>query len=78
MTNELILIKLKEEESAEIVSIQGGRMATKRLADLGLTPGTKIKILRKGLFGGPVEIEVRGSRLVLGRGIASKIVVKKI
>jgi len=74
---ELFLINLKPDEDAELISILGGQMVTKRLADLGLTPGTKIKVLRKASFFGPIEIEVRGSKLVLGRGIASKILVKK-
>jgi len=78
MINELNLIKLKEGEVAEIITIAGGQMATKRLADLGLILGTKIKVLRKAPLWGPVEIEVRGSRLVLGRGLASKILVKPI
>jgi len=74
---ELFLINLKPGEGAEIISILGGQMVTKRLSDLGLTPGTKIKVLRKAPFFGPIEIEARGSKLALGRGIASKILVEK-
>jgi len=74
---ELFLINIKSGEDAEIISILGGQMVNKRLSDLGLTPGTKIKVLRKAPFWGPIEIEVRGSKLVLGRGLASKILVKR-
>jgi len=74
---ELFLINLKPNEDAELISILGGQTINKRLADLGLTPGTRIKVLRKAPFFGPIEIEVRGSKLVLGRGVASKILVKK-
>ena len=76
MEQELFLIELEPDQTAEIVSIMGGMMAVKRLADLGLTEGTKIKVITKAPFSGPVKIEVRGSRLVLGRGLASKILVK--
>ena len=48
-------------------------MAVKRLADLGLTPGTEFKVLRKIKPYGPIELEVRGSNIALGRGIALKI-----
>jgi len=48
-------------------------MAAKRLADLGLTPGTEFQVLRKIHSYGPIEIEVRGSNIALGRGIALKI-----
>lgn len=70
------LIDIHDGESAVIVSVHGGRMLSKRLADLGLTTGTEIKVLRRTLFSGPIQVEVSGSRLVLGRGLASKILVQ--
>ncbi len=70
------LTDIKDGQTGIIVSILGGRKATKRLADLGLTTGTEIKVLRRTLFSGPVQIEVCGSKLVLGRGLASKIMVE--
>jgi len=72
---EFSLIQAKENEKLVVVSIMGGRMATKRLADMGLVPGTKIKILRKAIFG-PIEIEIESTKLVLGRGLAAKVFVK--
>lgn len=69
------LVDIDDGKSAIIISVNGGRMLTKRLADLGLTTGTEIKVLRRTLFAGPVQIEVSGSRLVLGRGLAAKILV---
>jgi ferrous iron transport protein A len=74
--DKISLIDVEDGQSAIIVSVHGGRMLSKRLADLGLTSGTEIKILRRTLFSGPVQIEVSGSRLVLGRGLASKILVQ--
>jgi len=71
------LEKLSPNQIGEIVSIIGGRIAAKRLADLGLVPGAQIKILRRILLRGPLEIEVKGSRLILGRGLAAKVLVKK-
>jgi Fe2+ transport system protein FeoA len=68
------LIDLKEGEQALISSINGGWRANKRLADLGLTPGVKVKVIKK-LFSGPIEMEVCDSRLVVGRGIASKVLI---
>lgn len=76
MKKEVLLTNLKENQRAVIISIVGGRMVNKRLADLGLTPRTEIKVLRKAPFFSPVEIKVRGSRLILGRGLTSKILVK--
>ena len=47
----------------------------KRLADLGLTPGTKVTVVKSAPFNGPLEVCVRGSRLAIGRGMASRIIV---
>jgi len=66
------LAEAKEGREIKIVSIKVGLQAAKRLSDLGLIPDTKIKVLKKAIFG-PIEIELRGSKLVLGRGLANKI-----
>jgi Fe2+ transport system protein FeoA len=48
----------------------------KRLMDMGLTPGTKVTVVRLAPFHGPFEILVRGSRLALGRAMAERIFVE--
>ena len=73
--NIITLIELEDGQSGTIVSLNGGRNLTKRLADLGISPGTIITVLRRSLFSGPVQVEVSGSKLVLGKGLASKIFV---
>lgn len=72
------LMSLKKNQSATIISVDSGWQSAKRLADLGLIPNTPIKILEKTMFFGPIEVEVRGCKLALGRGVASKILVKEI
>jgi len=47
-----------------------------KLAAMGLTTGVEIKVC--GAMGGPVVVEVRGSRLSLGRGVADKVLVRAI
>jgi DtxR family Mn-dependent transcriptional regulator len=72
----LSLHDLKPGQTGEIVSIDTGFHAKRRLEDMGLTPGTRIRVLRVASFGGPVEILVRGSRLALGKGMARRILIK--
>ena len=50
-------------------------LCIKRLADLGLTPGTNVTVVKSAPFNGPLEVTVRGSRLAIGRGMASRILV---
>jgi len=48
----------------------------KRLMDMGLTLGTKVTVLRSAPFHGPLEVNARGARLILGRGMAERIFVR--
>lgn len=49
----------------------GGTKARCRLCALGLTPGTQVEVRSVGP--GPCRINVRGSDLILGRGLAEKV-----
>ncbi|MDH7564504.1 MAG: FeoA family protein [Candidatus Bathyarchaeota archaeon] len=70
------LAELQEGETGVVVSASGGLGLVRRLAEMGLTPGVEVKLLRKCPLRGPVEIEVRGVCLALGCGVASKVLVK--
>jgi Fe2+ transport system protein FeoA len=77
------LTALKAGETATVVSIDStsgrgrGRWGLKkRLMDMGLTPGTKVTVVKSAPFHGPVEVLVRDSRLALGRGVAERILVE--
>ena len=54
---------------------QGQRQIVKRLLDLGLTKGCTFKVIQ-GRGRGPVLVEVRGTRIALGHGLASKVIVE--
>jgi Fe2+ transport system protein FeoA len=72
------LTSLSEGEKGVITNASGGFGLVRRLAEMGLTPGVEIKLLRKCPFRGPLQIEVRGSVLALGFGVASKVFVKPL
>lgn len=44
-----------------------------RLRELGLVPGTRIRVVRLAPLGDPIEIAVRGSRLAMRRSEARHI-----
>lgn len=58
-----------------ILGLDGGNGLAAKLAPLGLLPGTEIEVIRNSAFG-PLVVAVRGSRLVLGRGMAHQILVR--
>jgi DtxR family Mn-dependent transcriptional regulator len=79
--HEVKLTELKEGKTGTVSSIRAGhgrgRVFEKRLMDMGLTPGTKVTVVKSAPFHGPIEIRVRGSRLAVGRGMAERIFVEK-
>ena len=64
-------------EPVQIVDVRAGYGLQRRLADMGLIPGVIIRIIN-GQMPGPVIIDLRGSRLALGHGMAQKILVKGV
>jgi len=70
------LMDLRVGQKGIVALIRGGRGMIQRLTDMGLTPGTEIRILKSAPFHGPIEICVRGSNLAIGRGVAMKIFVE--
>lgn len=69
------LAMVSQGEEVTVVDIRAGHRLTKRLADMGLTPGTTLRVITSH-SPGPILIDLRGSRLVLGHGIAQKVMVK--
>ena len=58
-----------------LVGVQAGRRLQARLAAMGLVPGVEVEVINNRVHG-PFIIEVKGSRMVLGRGMAGKILVE--
>ena len=81
---EVPLTALRGGETGTVTSIKAGHGKgwgrgwgfEKRLMDMGLTPGTRVTVVKSAPFHGPLEILVRGSRLILGRGMAERIFVE--
>jgi len=81
---EVPLTALRDGETGTVTSVKPGHGRgmgrgwgfEKRLMDMGLTPGTRVTVVKSAPFHGPLEILVRGSRLALGRGMAERIFVK--
>lgn len=72
------LIECPIQTDLKVMSVNSGRGAKQRLANLGIVPGVIIRKRKSAPFRGPTEVEVKGSSLVLGRGIASKIIVQQV
>jgi ferrous iron transport protein A len=71
----LSLADVETGASVRIGTIQGGRGLVGRLCSMGLVPGTEVKVVG-GRRGGPVIVGLRGCRIAIGCGMASKVLVE--
>jgi DtxR family Mn-dependent transcriptional regulator len=68
---------LKDGKYGKISFIRGEHKVLQRLLDMGLTPGTRIRVVKVAPMDGPVEVGVRGSKLALWQDIACNVFVEE-
>ncbi len=69
------LAALPAHTSAVVRQLVGGRWFNARVAGMGITPNAELKVVQN--YGhGPVLVDVRNTRLALGRREASRILVE--
>ena len=68
---------LKDGETAEVIKINGGFGMQQHLASLGIKTGIIVKRLLSGREQGPVMVEVKGHKIVIGRGMAANISIRE-
>lgn len=61
----MTLDKLPIGKSGKIEAVNGQGALRRRLLDMGLTPGTQIKVCKAAPMGDPIELELRGYSLSL-------------
>ncbi len=62
-------------ETVRLVHVDAGRGLNSRLASMGFVPNVKITVVNNG-HPGPFVVIVKDVRMVLGRGVAHKIMVQ--
>jgi DtxR family Mn-dependent transcriptional regulator len=76
-TEIISLTDLKENQEGLISFIRGDSATLRKLLDLGLKPGTKVRVLHVAPPDGPTEISCQNSRLSLANELAWNVFVKK-
>lgn len=72
-THDLDLSVLKPGMTATVTRVDVAGDVGERLMEMGLTPGTQITFVRRGLWGDPIQVRVRGFMLTLRRAQAREI-----
>jgi Fe2+ transport system protein FeoA len=63
-------------ETYVMVGFEGGHRFREKIYSMGLNPGVKFKTIRNSGHG-PIEIEVRQTKLAIGRWMAARIKIKE-
>jgi Fe2+ transport system protein FeoA len=71
----MVLSRIDPKTEVTLLNITGGRGIKSKLYSMGLVPGVRLRVLNRN-GRGPLMVAVKNSRLVIGHGMASKIIVE--
>lgn len=69
------LTYVRNGEIVEVVKLAGGKYFVDKLTNMGIYPGTKLRVISDGEYG-PMIAAVGETRIGLGRGMAQRIFVR--
>lgn len=72
----MTLKDLKPGEQGKVVSIGDKGPARRRIMEMGVTPGTMMKVVKVAPLGDPIEVTIRGYELSLRKDEAMRIEVE--
>ncbi len=68
-----LLDYLAPGQGGQIVAIHAAEDLRRRLVALGLKPGNKIRIIRRGMFTGPLQVRIGTTDIIIRRRDARQI-----
>ena len=72
------LSTLASGSEGRLARLEGDRAFRRRLMELGLLPGTPVRVVRRADVGGVMELEVRRSRLTVRTSEAEDVFVHPV
>ncbi len=66
-------VQMADGQQGVVVRVEGGHILRSRLEALGIRPGKKIRKVSSAFMRGPSVIEVEGSDIAIGFGMAGRI-----
>ncbi len=73
---QLRLNKLPKGQPATVIKIDGGYGIISKLNALGIRKNNNIIKLSNSFIGGPVTVKVGNTKIAIGKGMCSKIIVE--
>ena len=78
MKNIVSLAKLEAGQSGQVIHFNSGSGLTSRLESMGIRISKKVTKISGMPLRGPVVVQVGGTRIALGHGMAMKVMVELI
>lgn len=72
------LSQLLVAQTARVVAVEGGGSMAVRLLEMGLTPGTRVALIKRAPMGDPLEVQVRGYHVSLRRSEAQRVRIEAV
>ena len=69
------LAEIDKGTTVKIIGINGGRGVRRKLLGLGIIPGVQVKVIQRG-EGNPMVLSVLDNQVMLGHGMANKVLVR--
>ena len=74
----MTLDKAELRRHTRVAEIDGGIRVRAHLNTLGIHVGDRVRVVERAPFKGPILVEINGSRVALGRGVAKKVIVETV
>lgn len=65
-------------QAARVAEITGGGAVALRLLEMGLTPGTRVSLVKRAPLGDPIELSLRGYHISLRLAEAARVEVAPV
>ena len=75
---ETTLNRARRGDRVAVVRLEGGWGVRQRLNQIGIYEGDILLVKRSAVFGGPIVVEVHGTEMAIGRGMARHVAVRKV
>jgi DtxR family Mn-dependent transcriptional regulator len=72
------LKNMKRGQKGRVLKVDAATLASKRIVEMGVTPGTLVEVERIAPLGDPIDIRVKGYHLSLRKAEAEGIVVEPV
>lgn len=72
----MTIMDLKAGDAFVVAGVELTKETGKRLADMGFTQGVEGRLVRKALFGDPVEVSILGYHVSIRRSEAAGVTIE--